>query len=250
MFLFGVINASPDSVNIDSIVEGPDEALTRARALLRQGADALDLGGQGSTPASVIAQATEEWQRLESIVAALAALDVPLSIDTWRPEVAHRALSLGATMLNAADGMQSEDMWAVASDHQVDIVIPFLSGPHPHALKIITSDPIESMIQFFDARLRVARRFGLERRCFLDPGTGFAPHDRTPEQHFRYQKYVYGHLDALRRFDRPLYIALPWRDTPRERELLEMVLRARPELGRAHYPATVRAAELALDTGP
>jgi dihydropteroate synthase len=56
---------------------------------------------------------------------------------------------------------------------------------------------------------------------------------------------VYGELDRLRVFDLPLYIALPWKDTAQHDELLEIIVRGRPEYGRAHYPAKIRAAERA-----
>ena len=58
-----------------------------------------------------------------------------------------------------------------------------------------------------------------------------------------YQKRVYSNLDAMRVFNLPLYIALPWKETVQHDELLEIVLRGRPEFGRAHYPAKVRMFE-------
>ncbi len=61
-----------------------------------------------------------------------------------------------------------------------------------------------------------------------------------------YQKHVYSNLDELRRFELPLYIALPWKETVQHDELLEIVIRQRPEYGRAHYPAKVRATEARL----
>src|SRR6476620_1659329 len=113
MRLFGVINASPDSLHTESIVRTPDDAVRRATMLLGDGADAIDLGGQGSTDIAEVVDWTVEWQRLEAIVPVLAVLNVPISVDTWRPEVARRALDAGATVLNAADGMQLDEMWQV-----------------------------------------------------------------------------------------------------------------------------------------
>ena len=131
MFLYGVVNASPDSLNADSIVAGPEQALARARRLLADGADGLDLGGQGSTDAATVVAWEAEWERLRDVVPALATLGVPMSVDTWRPEVLRRALQAGATVINAADGMQSDEMWQVATEFDVPIVVPFLSGPNP-----------------------------------------------------------------------------------------------------------------------
>jgi dihydropteroate synthase len=246
MFLYGVVNASPDSLNLDSIATTPDEALARAAQLLADGADGLDLGGQGSTDAAEVVPWEAEWERLRHIVPALAALGVPMSVDTWRPDVLRRALQAGATVINAADGMQSDDMWQVATEFDVPIVVPFLSGPNPRAMEMVDRDPVEAIIEFFDARLRDADRYGLRHRCVLDPGTGFAPPNWPWDERYVYQKRVYSNLDAMRVFDLPLYIALPWKETVQHDELLEIVVKARPEFGRVHYPAKVRSFERRL----
>lgn len=243
MILFGVVNASPDSLAADSIATTPDEALDRARQLLIEGADAIDLGGQGSTDIAGVVDWTVEWARIEHLVPALATLGVDLSIDSWRPEVVSRALQAGATTINAADGMQSDKMWRVAAAFDVPIVVPFLSGPDPRHMARVTTDPVAAMIEFFDARLADADRFGLRSRCVLDPGTGFAPADWPWEERFVYQKHVYSHLGELRRYGLPLYIALPWRDTAQHDELLDIVIAQRPEYGRCHHPAKIRRFE-------
>ena len=243
MFIYGVVNASPDSLNTDSIVRTTEEALARAQRLIADGADGFDLGGQGSTDVAEVVPWQAEWERLRDLVPALAALGRPLSVDTWRPEVLRLALEAGASVINAADGMQADAMWEVAADFDVPIVVPFLSGPNPRAMEMVDRDPVEAIIEFFDARLRDADRYGLRHRCVLDPGTGFAPPNWPWEERYVYQKRVYSNLDALRVFDLPLYIALPWKETAQHDELLEIVIRNRPEYGRAHYPAKVRAFE-------
>jgi dihydropteroate synthase len=239
--LYGVVNASPDSLNIDSIATTPEEALTRARQLLADGANAIDLGGQGSTDAATVVGWHDEWARLEPLLPALATLGVALSVDTWRPEVARRALESGATVLNAADGMQTDEMWEVVAHAQVDVVVPFLSGPNPRDMAMVRADPIGVMLDFFTARLADADRFGMRRHCILDPGTGFAPSGWPWDERYLYQKLVYGRLNELRVFGLPLYVALPWKDTAQHDELLEIVLHQQPEYGRVHYPAKVRS---------
>jgi dihydropteroate synthase len=247
--LFGVVNASPDSLHRDSMVATPEEAVARGRALLEDGAVALDLGGQGTTYAAEEVAEEQEWTRLAPLVPALAGLGVPLSIDTYRPSVARRALEAGATWLNAADGLQSDELARVAADGGCPVVLPFLNGPTPHTLAPVDgADPTGVLVEWFDATLRRLDAFGLRRRCVLDPGTGFAPHDLPWEERFVFQKRVYSELDRLRTFDLPLYIALPWRDTPQHAELLDIVLAADPEYGRAHEPARIVAAARRLRT--
>ena len=246
MFLYGVVNASGDSLNTDSIATTPQAATRRAEYLLDHGCQGIDLGGQGSTDNATVVSWEEEWSRLEAIVDALAALGVPLSIDSWKPEVTRRALEHGATVINAADGMQTDEMWQVAADFQVPIVLPFLSGPNPRQMELVRADPVQVMLDFFTEQLAVADRYGLRSLCILDPGTGFAPSNWPWEERFLYQKRVYSTLDALRVFDLPLYIALPWKETAQHDELLEIVLRQRPEYGRVHYPEKVRRVEREL----
>lgn len=246
MFLYGVVNASPDSLNTDSIALTAEAALKRAVRYMADGADGIDLGGQGSTDNATVVSWETEWERLREIVPTLATLDAPISIDSWRPEVVRLALEHGATVINAADGMQTDEMWHVAVEFDVPIVVPFLSGPNPRELIHVRADPIDVLVAFFERRLADADRFGLRHRCIIDPGTGFAPSNWPWAERYLYQKRVYSNLDALRRFDLPLYIALPWKETDQHDELLEIVVGQEPEFGRAHYPAKVRSFEARL----
>jgi len=243
VLLYGVVNVSPDSLHAASIAATPDAAVERGRALLADGADALDVGGQASTDIATVVDWQVEWDRVAAVIPVLVGLGVDVSIDSWRPEVVRHALDAGATVINAADGMQQPAMWEVAADHDVPIVVPFLSGPDPRRMTIVTADPVATIIEFFERRLAEADRYGLRDRCILDPGTGFAPPGWPWEERYRYQKRVYTHLDELRVFDLPLYVALPWKETVQHDELLEIVVRAQPEFARAHEPAKVRRVE-------
>lgn len=243
MIIYGVVNASPDSLADDSIATTPEQAVARATSLLADGADAIDLGGQGSTDFAEIVTWQDEWERVEHLIPALSKLGVDISIDSWRPEVVQRSLDAGATVINAADGMQSDEMWKVAAEYDVPIVVPFLSGPNPREMDFVDSDPVQVMVDFFAERLRDADRYGLRSRCILDPGTGFAPPNWEWDKRFVYQKQVYSNLEQLRRFDLPIYIALPWKETAQHDELLDIVVQQRPEYGRAHYPAKIRSVQ-------
>jgi dihydropteroate synthase len=163
--------------------------------------------------------------------------------------VATRALAAGATILNAADGMQHEAMWKVAAQHEVPIVVPFLSGPDPRSMSMVHRDPVETIANFFETRLADADRYGLRHRCILDPGTGFAPPNWPWEQRYLYQREIYTRLGELRRFGLPLYIALPWKRSDQHDELLELVVRQQPEYGRVHHPERVRLIEARLGLG-
>lgn len=244
MDLFGVINASPDSLNADSIATTPEAAQARAEMLISQGVWGFDLGGQGSTFAATEVSSDEEWERLAPIVPLLASYGMPLSVDTWRVDTARKSLEAGATWLNAADGLQQEAMMEVAAEFGCPIVLPFLSGPDPLRMKLVEgADPVAVILEFFDAILGRADHYGIRRNCVIDPGTGFAPHDWPWDSRYLYQKQVYSQLDRLRVYDLPLYIALPWKDTPQHWELLDIVIDGDPEYGRCHYADRIKAAE-------
>ena len=254
MRLFGVCNASTDSLNEDSIVRNGDEARVRAARLLADGVWGFDVGGQGSTFQAEERTVEREWEALAPVLAALVETGRPVSVDSWRPDVVRRALDAGATWVNAADGLQDPAMLEVAAERGCPVVLPFLTGPDPlHMTVPVSDDPMGLVIEFFEHALARVDRYGIRGHMVLDPGTGFAPHDWPWEQRFEYQKLVYGALNRLRAFDLPIYIALPWKDTPQHAELLDIVLAHEPDYGRAHYPARVwtaakaRAGELVID---
>ncbi len=243
MEIYGVCNASPDSLNTDSIVADAASAVARATMLLEQGANAIDLGGQGSTHIATQVALEGEWARLEQLIPAIAALGVPLSVDTWSPEIMRRSLDAGATVMNAADAMQKPGMWELAADREVPVVLPFMLGPDPLHLEHVHGDAVEVMLEWFDAKLAVAETFGVRDNMILDPGTGFAPLGWEWESRYHYQKHIYSNLDRLRAYGLPIYIALPWKVTLQHEELLEIVMRQNVDFGRAHYPAHVREVE-------
>jgi dihydropteroate synthase len=250
VLLFGVCNASPDSLNEDSIVATPAQARARAEWLISEGIWGFDVGGQGSTFAASEVSSDAEWERLEPLMAIFASYDMPFSVDTWRVDTARRALAAGANWMNAADGLQQDEMMEVAAEFGCPVVLPFLSGPDPLRMELVkSSDPMDVIIEFCDDILRRADRYGIRHNIVIDPGTGFAPHHWPWEERFVYQKAVYSNLDRLRVFGLPLYIALPWKETEQHAELLDIVISKDPEYGRAHYPDRIKAAERAFAAG-
>ncbi len=249
MELFGVCNASPDSLNTDSIVTTVDQALARVSSLLQDGAQLVDLGGQGSTFQASQVDTETEWQRIADIVPAIAATGVGIAVDTWNPEVMRRSLDAGATIMNAADALQTDSMWELAAERECQVVLPFMLGPDPLHLEHVAGHALQVMVEWFEMKLAIADRYGIRANMVLDPGTGFAPLGWEWESRYHYQKYIYSNLDRLRTFGLPLYIALPWRETAQHDELLEIVLRSGDngvEYGRAHYPKRVRQVEMSV----
>ena len=244
MRLHGVVNASPDSLADFSVATTVEGAVTRAAELLDQGCVGIDLGGAGSTQYADRVDVETEWQRLDGKVQALAALcesqGAQLSVDSWQSEVMRRALACGATVINAADGLQNRAMVQLAAEQDVPVVVPFVWGADPKASRPVSGDPVEVICGWFERSLRLWEAAGVERRrLILDPGTGFGPPGWEWADRYRYQKRVYENLGALRAFGLPLYLPLPWKQTDQHNELLDICIRAGFDYGRCHRPDRV-----------
>ena len=257
MRLHGVVNASPDSLADFSVATTVGAARSRAESLLDQGCVGIDLGGAGSTQFAARVDVETEWLRLDGKVRALAGLcderGAQLSVDSWQPEIMRRALDCGATMINAADGLQNPAMVQLAAEHDVPVVVPFVWGADPKASRRVDGDPVETICGWFHRSFGHWEAAGIDRsRLILDPGTGFGPPDWEWADRYRYQKQVYENLDALRAFGLPIYLPLPWKQTAQHDELLEICIRSGFDYGRCHRPQRIlRAIErLGLEQHP
>ena len=249
MKIFGVVNASPDSLATFSVATTHADALERGRALLSDGADAIDIGAQASHGDAAFVSPDEEWAQLEGPLRAVVSLGVDVSVDTWQVETARRALDAGATVLNAADALQGDQMMELAAEREVTVVLPFMLGPDPRHLRHVQGDPVGVMVDWFDTQLQRADRWGMRSRMLLDPGTGFAPAHWDWSERFDYQKAIYSGLGELRRFELPIYVPVAWKQTPDRLELVDIVLAQDVDYARAHIPSQIRARHDAIKAG-
>mgnify|MGYP003471344423 FL=1 len=112
MRLLGVLNLTPDSFSDGGRYLDPERALERAREMVAEGADILDLGAESTRPGAAPVPVEEEKRRLLPVLEAVLSLGVPVSVDTRKPEVAEEALKLGAHLLNDVTGLRDERMVA------------------------------------------------------------------------------------------------------------------------------------------
>jgi dihydropteroate synthase len=249
MRIFGVVNASPDSLAGFSVATSHEDALDRCSTLLSNGADAIDVGAQASHGDAAFVTPEQEWGQLEGPLSAAVTFGVDVSVDTWQVETARWALDAGATVLNAADALQNDDMIELAAEREVPVVLPFMLGPDPRHLKHVAGDPVQVMIEWFAEQLERAARWGVRDRLLLDPGTGFAPPHWDWSERYEYQKAIYSGLDRLRVFDLPIYVPVAWKQTPDRLELVDIVLEHDVEYARAHIPEQIRARHEAIKAG-
>jgi len=169
--VMGILNLTPDSFSDGGQFVAPEAALARARRMAAEGCDIIDVGGESTRPgASPVAEA-EELARVESVLAKLAGtLEVPLSIDTYKANVAARAVELGAVLVNDVWGLQKDPAMAdaVAAAEAAVVVM------HNRVEKDPLIDIIGDIRRFFARSLALAEKAGIaQSRVILDPGIAF-----------------------------------------------------------------------------
>ncbi len=169
--IMGIVNVTPDSFSDGGLSAAPPDARANAQRLVAEGADILDIGGESTRPGHTPLSAEDEWARLEPILGGLVEeLGVPVSIDTYKAEVARRALAAGVAIVNDIWGFSRDpDMAAVVADSRAAAVLMHNREAIDPALDIIAE-----MTGFFERALETATRAGIpSNRLVLDPGIGF-----------------------------------------------------------------------------
>lgn len=174
--LMGILNVTPDSFSDGGKFLQPDEAVDRARQMVEEGADILDIGGESSRPYSEPVSAEEELMRVKPVIQSLAGeLDIPISIDTYKPEVAEKALGMGANMVNDITGLRNKDMIRVIAENNVPVVVMHMKGtPKTMQENPTYGDVVAEILRFFRERIEAAVEGGIGRESIIiDPGIGF-----------------------------------------------------------------------------
>ena len=174
----GIVNVTPDSFAGAGATIDPDRAIARARQMVADGADILDIGGESTRPGAAPVAADEEWRRVAPVLEGLrASVSVPISIDTYKADVADRALGLGAVIVNDISGFLYEPgLAAVVSRHRAAVVLMHTRGRSRTMYAEATyQDPVTEIAAELRVRAAVAESAGIARdRIILDPGLGFA----------------------------------------------------------------------------
>lgn len=171
--LMGILNVTPDSFSDGGRFDAVPAALAQARLMLAEGADIIDIGGESTRPGADEVSVAEELARVLPAIGALRAdgITAPISIDTYKAEVAERAMAAGATIINDVYGLQREpEVAAVAAEHGTPLVVM-----HWDKARDTSRDVMAEMARYFEVTLDIADRAGVRRdRIVLDPGFGFA----------------------------------------------------------------------------
>ena len=207
-YIMGVLNITPDSFSGDGIGSDIDAAVEQALRFQAEGADIIDIGGESTRPASVYSDAApisadEETSRVIPVIESLAQrLHIPISIDTYKAEVARAALHAGAAMINDVWGFRRDpEMAQVAADADVPVVLMH-NQSHTRYANLVP-DVIAGLREMMDRAVEAGVR---RENIILDPGMGFG---KTAEHNLE----ILRRLDEFRALDAPLLVGMSRKST-------------------------------------
>jgi dihydropteroate synthase len=174
--VMGILNVTPDSFHDGGEYVAVEDAIARAEAMVDAGADVIDIGGESTRPGADPVAIEQELARIEPVIEAVSDLDVLLSVDTRRAEVARAALDAGADILNDVSGLADPEMRFLAADRGVPIVVMHsVEAPVDPETDVTYDDVVEDVIGELRERVLLAERAGVPREhVIVDPGLGFA----------------------------------------------------------------------------
>ena len=160
--VMGIVNVTPDSFSDGGQYYRPEEALRRVRNCIAEGAAIIDLGGESTRPGATPLTWETEWARLEPVLAELSGDDAarpPVSVDTYHPETAARAVAAGADIINCVYPEPVPALARLARETGAGLIVPYRAGAHEPAA--------------FQAFLRASGLEGLAAQLVIDPMVGF-----------------------------------------------------------------------------
>lgn len=197
--LMGILNVTPDSFSDGGRYFDEDAAIRQALRMWEDGADLIDIGGESTRPGADEVQALEELRRVMPILEDLVRREIPVSIDTYKPQVAKRALEAGASVLNDITGLRDPEMIEVAAAFEANVCIMHMQGT-PRTMqqnpryKNVVVDVKEYLIH---AAMLAEDRGVAKDRIWIDPGIGFG---KTVEHNLALLR----HLDEFARTGYPV----------------------------------------------
>lgn len=194
----GVVNVTPDSFSDGGRYLDPEAALDRAKALIEEGADILDVGAESSRPGARGVSAEEELSRLMPVLQGLHECPVPVSVDTVKPEVMRAAMDAGASMINDIGALRAPGALETVAASDVGVCLMHMQGePRTMQHEPRYNDVVAEVGAFLEERVAAAMAGGIAReRIVIDPGFGFG-------------KTVAHNFELLRKLDRIAALGLP-----------------------------------------
>jgi dihydropteroate synthase len=201
--VMGILNITPDSFSDGGKFMKLDSAISHAKQMVLDGVDFIDIGGQSTRPGAEEVSVDEELNRVIPVIKALAGdIKIPISVDTYRSQVADEALSNGALIVNDISAFNfDKEMAGVIAKHNASAVAMHIKGtPKDMQNAPQYSDLMAEIIQYFENAAWKANVAGIKQLIF-DPGIGFG---KTVEHNLKILK----HLGEMKRLDTPIMIGV------------------------------------------
>ena len=173
--IMGVVNVTPDSFSDGGDFATSQAALARARQLIAEGADIVDIGGESTRPGSGGVALDEERKRVLPVLEQLAGGAVPVSVDTQKPALMREAIAAGASMINDINALQAPEALAAVAASDAAVCLMHMQGTPAD----MQADPryenvVAQVRTFLEGRVRAAHDAGIaSERIVIDPGFGF-----------------------------------------------------------------------------
>jgi dihydropteroate synthase len=174
--VMGILNVTPDSFSDGGQFFNPGKAIEHGLKMAAEGAAIIDVGGESTRPGSDPVTANQQIKRVVPVIEALCErTNVPVSIDTYRFDVAKAALQAGARMINDITALSDERMGELAAERQVPVVLMHMQGtPATMQIEPKYDDVVGEVLEFLLGRAKRAEKFGISNdMIFIDPGIGF-----------------------------------------------------------------------------
>ena len=200
--VMGILNLTPDSFSDGGKFFNIEDSISQAERLVAEGADILDIGAESTRPGHQVVDAEEEWRRLEPVLKALVGIQVPISIDTYKAEVAAKALQAGANLINDIWGLQRDvDLAKVVGEYSAPVIVMHnQAGTDYHHL-------MGDIFAFLRKSIELAENNGLAGdQIIIDPGIGFG---KTIEQNLE----VLSRLKEFRTLGKPVLLGTSRKST-------------------------------------
>ena len=199
----GIINVTPDSFSDGGRWNDPAAAVARALELQAQGADMLDIGGESTRPGTEPVPLEEEKRRVLPVLKALAGrLDIPVSVDTYKPELASLAVKAGASLINDISGFTDPAMIETAASAGAGAIVMHMQG-EPRTMQaapVYNKDVVAEVKDYLAGRAAALKAAGV-RQIILDPGIGFG---KTLDHNLR----LIARLDEIKAVGYPLLLGV------------------------------------------
>lgn len=196
-YIMGILNVTPDSFSDGGDFNSIEKALNHAKEMIEEGADIIDIGGESTRPGHTYVDSEEEIKRVIPIIEVLKNnINVPISIDTYKANVAEEALKLGVEMVNDVWGLRKDkNMAKTIAKYDAEVCIM-----HNQDGTNYEKDIMEEIKEFLNESIKIALEAGVKKeKIVIDPGIGFG---KTFEQNLE----VLRRLEELKELNYPILL--------------------------------------------